>query len=548
MKKVLILITLILPLALSAKVYNFGTLSSHDDESVESKILKSNVMEVKFSINKLTTDKSEKRIPYNDGFESLNVEGLSNMHKVGAPSLPFHSMILVGHPSDLSFEITKGSEYELDVVPTPYQKAPCRCKKSEEEIPFTLNEESYENSGKLIQKVSYLGDFKGVPLTHVMMTPFQYKEDKLFAFPELKVFIKNKNAQTEKFSFENILKTAGKKYVIFSPNEFHSALNRLVSHKRGLGFDVEVVSMESLGNDFESIKNKIHKKYKKESFDYALVVGHEQKFPTDYVMTSNDPNTPSDLGYFTMSGNSDNIPDVLYGRLTADTVEDVENQISKIIEYETRSWADSSGIGRMMGIASDEGWNPTDVEYTNSFTDPFKRSFSTEVVNIFQENQDSTPENINKAFNAGLMWVNYIGHGSGPSWISVKSREYFTTDIKEINPGKVKPVIVDVACQNGRFSLDDRLGERFMNETKNGEPIGAVAFYGGSVDISWHPPAVMARGVSEIVAGNPNQTIGEVLLAGQVYLIQNYDDRIASTENLKWYHLQGDPTLKLQVR
>lgn len=541
------LLGLLLVGTVNAGVYSFKSVKTLGNGPVELTTEKNGSLSVQFSFPKLTTEKATKRIPYNDGFETLKVKGLENTHNVGAPSLPFHSMLLVGKPSDFHFEMVRGSEYKLNVLPAPYQKAPCRCEKEEEEIPFSFNSESFENSGRLVQKVSYVGDYRGVPLTHVTFTPFQYKEDALYAYPELKVTIKNKRTMTESFSFDQV-NARGKKYVIFSPNEFHGALGRFVSHKSAQGYQMSIVSMEDLGNDYNSIKRSIHKLYKKEKFDYAMIVGHEELFPTDYATTSNDPNTPSDLGYFTMSGNSDNIPDVLYGRMTASTVADVENQISKTIEYENRTWSDNSGLGRMMGIASDEGWNPTDVEYTNSFTSPFNRSFSTQVHNVFQENRDSTPETINNVFNQGVMWVNYIGHGSGPSWISVKSREYFTTDIKEINPGKVKPVIIDVACQNGRFKLDNRLGERFMNETKNRQPIGAVAFYGGSVDISWHPPAVMARGISETVAANPNQTLGEALLAGQVYLIQNYDDRNASTENLVWYHLQGDPSLKLQVR
>ncbi len=546
MTKLWLFLGLLMATSLEAGVYNFKTVkSSGSVVSLERE--KSGSLSVKFSIPSLTTKSATKRVPYNDGFETLKVDGLETMHKVGAPELPFYSVLLVGNPSDFSFSMIKGSEYKVDVTPAPYQQAPCRCAKEEKEIPFSFDQKSFENSGKLVQKISYVGDYKGTPLTHVVFTPFQYRDNALYAYPELRVSIQSKYKNTESFSFNQVA-SRGKKYVVFSPNEFHGALGSFISHKSSQGFEMKLVSMEDLGNDFNSIKRSIHKLYKKEKFDYALIVGHEELFPTDYVTTSNDPNTPSDLGYFTMSGNSDNIPDVLYGRMTAASVDDVKNQIAKTIEYETRSWSNSNGLGRMLGIASDEGWNPTDVEYTNQFTSPFKRGFGTEVVNVFQANNDSTPETINAAFNEGLMWVNYIGHGSGPSWISVKSREYDTNDIKSINPGLVKPVIVDVACQNGRFKLDNRLGERFMNTTNNGQPVGAVAFYGGSVDISWHPPAIMARGVSETVASNPNQTLGEALLAGQVYLIQNYDDRSASTENLVWYHLQGDPSLKLQLR
>lgn len=551
MNRVLFLAISLVSLSVEAGVYRFKTTKIQDATSVVSKIQNKNgSLELSFLVDELETSKADKKIPLGGGFSKLNVKGLQNTHKVGAPELPYYSMLLVGRPSDFDIKIQKGSEYELEVTPSPYQKLPCRCEKDPKEFSFNYDPAEFENSGSLIQKVDYLGDFKGIPLTHLVVTPFQYKENNgLKSYPELKVFISSKTEKSVfEFSYEEVLKSIQKSYVIFSPREYHGALSRLVTHKNGKGFDVEVVAMEDLGSDYESIKNSIHAKYKKKSFDYALIVGHEEKFPTSYVVTSNDMNTPSDLGYFTMTGKSDNIPDVFYGRMTADSVSDVENQISKIIEYEERSWNDGSGVARMMGVASDEGWNPTDVEYMRQMTDPFAQSFSTEVVHYFQENDDSSPENMNKTFNQGVGWFNYIGHGSGYSWSSVKTREYDTGDIEELSPDVVKPVLIDVACQNGRFSLDNRLGERFMNQTKDGRPVGAVAFYGGSVDISWHPPAVMAVGLNQIVANNPNQTLGGALLAGQIYLIQNFDDRVASTENLKWYHLQGDPTLQLQLK
>jgi len=75
---------------------------------------------------------------------------------------------------------------------------------------------------------------------------------------------------------------------------------------------------------------------------------------------------------------------------------------------------------------------------------------------------------------------------------------------------------------------------------------GAVAYYGGSVDISWDPPAIMAIGINKAVSENNQRRLADVIFEGQSYLLENMDDIDSALENLVWYHLQGDPLLNLQ--
>ena len=56
-----------------------------------------------------------------------------------------------------------------------------------------------------------------------------------------------------------------------------------------------------------------------------------------------------------------------------------------------------------------------------------------------------------------------------------------------------------------------------MNVGPFGGHKGATAYYGGSVDISWHPPAIMAVGINRALAKKEAKTLGEILLLGQLY-------------------------------
>jgi hypothetical protein len=75
---------------------------------------------------------------------------------------------------------------------------------------------------------------------------------------------------------------------------------------------------------------------------------------------------------------------------------------------------------------------------------------------------------------------------------------------------------------------------------------GAAAYYGGSVDISWDPPAIMAIGINESVRPGEESILGTHLLKGQMHLIQNHSSVDDLRDNMTWYHLLGDPLTRVQ--
>jgi hypothetical protein len=198
-----------------------------------------------------------------------------------------------------------------------------------------------------------------------------------------------------------------------------------------------------------------------------------------------------------------------------------------------------------LGIASDEGNSPSDVQYVNYFVGQFVDQFKLKPTFVFQKDYDaSTPDNIIDIISAGTSWISYVGHGTGTAWASVAENSFDISDIAKVkNAEKMKPIIIDVACQNGRLSKG-RFGERWMNSTdKAGHAIGAVAYYGGSVNISWDPPGVMTAGINRLVAEKKLAHLGEALMAGQLFLAANWAIASHIKDNLAWFHLQGDPSL-----
>ena len=506
---------------------------------------------VQFNISKLETADAGLLSPYAINFKKLSFNQLNVKTNSGLPALPFYSVLVKGRADDVKIDYRLGIKRRvLNIVPMPAQKEKLRCVDCQVP-PFIINWESFESSVENFYEVEFMGDFRGVPVSRVSFYPANYSYDQkvLEIYPQIEFSVSSRGHYE---SLDDLIADTelNEKYIIVTPEKFVDSLSEFIDYKESLGFEIIVYKLEEIGESYEEIKTFIHNEYElmNDKFTYALLVGHEHNFPTEYVPTSSSYRTPSDLGYFTYGGEDDFIPDVFYGRLIVDSEEDVKNQVSKIIAYETNMIDNQTGWSRHVGMASSEGYNPSDEQYLEQMTSPFIEGYGIESSIFLQKNSNSTPENVNKVLSSGAAWLNYIGHGSGSSWASM-SRTYRSSHIKELSSEAVKPVIIDVACQNGSLLYGrGKLGERFMNATTpDGKPIGAVAYYGGSVNISWHPPAIMAVGINKLKQENEIFALGKSLLAGQLYLLQNYSSLSSVKDNFRWYHLFGDPSLRIHL-
>ncbi len=551
---------LLLPLALLlfsftaiAKVHQFSDYRTDKDVSIQE-----NATEIitSFHISKMETE-SFKVAPFRN-FNTLKFNELKLSSDVGKPALPFKSIILKGMPEDFSIISEYGKAHTIkEVIPSPAMPEKLRCKSSNNQK-LRIDWNSYASNKQEMIKKEYLGEFRGTHLTRVTFYPAFYNNTKqaLVVYPEAKFTTKRVVLNKSRIDLDSMVMPEeiileadlNNRYLIITPEKFMEAMEEFVNWKSQMGYEVSIFALEEIGSTTSEIQAFIADKYENPNtkFTYALLIGHETSFPTFYRNTSSSYRTPTDLPYFAFGGSSDYIPDVFYGRFVADTVEEVENIIAKTIEYESQDYVDNSGLNRTLGLASNEGSSPSDVGYVRAMLSIFDSTYQMTPQYLLQANYDSTPTTLNQALTEGVAWLNYIGHGSGYSWPSMYST-YRYSHIKEVDSeGKVKPVIIDVACQNGNYTYDrSRLGVTFMTATNNGNPTGAVAYYGGSVNISWNPPAIMAVGSNRVIATRSLQHLGEALLAGHFYLTENYTSTSSIKDNYTWYLLQGDPSLRL---
>lgn len=474
-------------------------------------------------------------------YSSLSVEGLPQTTSAGAAQVQYFSFLVQAKKEELKvFQTVHQETFLPGVHPAPAAKMPCRC--ADETTQWVLDEKKYFTQGQQLVEWESLGDFRGTEILRITIKPLQAGRDGLRVVSDFTVELEGVEGL---FEWEKVWsKTQQKNLALIAPEALMKEMGEFISAKEAVGFRVHQVIYS--GESAVELTNTLTQLHQKNALDYAIIVGSEEQVATHYVRTSADWNTPSDRPYFSFGGPRDRVPDVIYSRLVADNAQELATQLEKIREYESRSYVDDRGINTSMVVASNEGANPTDFEYAQAMLSPLQNELGWTPSYLFQGTPEATAINIIQRLNFGVEWFDYIGHGEGDRWPSVTGEALTTEHFKEIQSQGVKPIVIDVACQNGRMTRDQRIGVELMTLKKGRSPAGAVAYFGGSVDITWHPPAAMAVHISELRASRRYEGLGELLFASQMKLLETFDDIVAASENLDWYHLQGDPTMVLQ--
>jgi len=506
------------------------------------------------------------------GFDALTVEQLVPSLQPGNPEL-LHTGALLAVPNGFEpvLEVIHVDEKVLDNVNVrPFQeKWRCGGPKGS----FAFNSALYRSEGIFPAQVASLeevGKLAGIRLVRVALNPIRMNmaAKQLVVAHSLKLQVQFKangrafqrstlsptllqtlvastvNGKSLSRSFLRSTERA-ERMVILSADQFKDTMNTYADWKRSQGMQDDVVTLTQAGGNKEALQKHIKLAYDQASVKptYLLLVGNKESLPA-FKESTGSGSAASDYRMALLAGD-DQIPDVFYGRFLADNAEELATQIERTIAYE-KSSKDQPWQRKAMTIASDEGSDPSDEEYALQVQEALKSGGYTDFDSFFQGEKTAKASNILGALKDGRSWIAYFGHGSGTSWGSVNDTFSVSTISQVENTGRL-PVLIDVACQNASWmNISKCFGKTWMTEKKETGPVGTVAYYGGSVNISWHPPAVMSVGIAKRQSENSVRTIGSSVMAGQLYLIEKMGTGNQVIDNLKWYNLFGDPSLEVK--
>jgi hypothetical protein len=342
--------------------------------------------------------------------------------------------------------------------------------------------------------------------------------------------------------------------LIISYGSFMTAMEPYVTWKRSVGFPTKIVSIDSVGTTPAEIKQYITDYYNANGVTFVLLVGDNQQVKT---YQGSGVGGASDNYYGYIAGN-DHYADVFIGRFSAENAQQVSTQVQRTLDYEknpqfrTDNWLTSViGIGSDQGPGDDNEMDYEHIRNQQSQLLAYTYTWNFELFDGSQGGNDATgnpgPSDVTTAVNDGASLILYCGHGSMTSW---GTTGFSNSGVNALtNPGKL-PFIWSVACVNGQFMNGTCFAEAWLRASKNGQPTGAIAFLGATINQSWNSPMAgedeMTDILAESYAGNIKRSFAGLSINGCMLMIDEYGN---DGENMAdTWTVFGDPSIMVRTK
>lgn len=422
-------------------------------------------------------------------------------------------------------------------------------------IPFVKGEQ-YLQDRFMQNELAHLGsiyqlrDFTGVP---VIVYPFDYnpveKELKAYHSMVIKIsydspiglirapknntvfdqiyanhFLNYENAVIDRYT---ALSEEGEMLII-APANFIPALQPLKEWKIKTGIPTTIVSVADAGNTPSAIKSYIQNFYNTHNLAYVIIVGDHLQFPVYYLNSS-----ACDNYYVEVAGN-DSYPDILLGKISAETADQVSVQVDKFIRYDQGLLAQTHH-STYAGIASYEGpghygeYDHQHIRNINQLLNNYTYQNGYEFFEGSQGGLDApghpTALMVANAINSGVGLINYCGHGDYDMFVT---SGFNNNNIIQLTNSEKLPFIISVACQNGNYVNRLCFAETWLRATKNGQPTGAVGALMSTINQPWNAPMTAQDEMNEIITdvspGQTKKTFGAIAFGGIMKMLDQHSD------------------------
>ena len=575
---------------------------------VSSKTKSENIAKIQFDNNGFRIKESISFIEFEEKetkegtFIQLYSDGMTKSYDKGNPNLPVISKLIeiplnskaVIKVVSYDEKIIELKDYNLLKEIIPAQPSLSKSDDSKD-VPFHKNQSIYNKNEFFkneIVKFEDRGYLRNKHLAYIEISPFQYNPVtntlKVLNNIEIEVnFISDSKAKLintkslESPYFENIAKTINQstetkalisdpvKYVIVSDRMFEEALQPFIEWKTLKGFNVIEAYTDdtNVGNTTTSIKAYLQDLYDNPSDGisptFVLFVGDVAQIPT-FSGTAGGHKT--DLYYCEYTG--DKLPEVFYGRFSAETVEELQPQIDKTLEIEKYEMPDPSYLDNVVLVAGvDAGHAPTygngAINYTNSYYTNTENGIISyyylynDASGVMSSNNSGASASIISYISAGVSLANYTAHCGSSGW---SDPSFSISHIDGLTNEHMYPLIIGNCCQSNTFVNDDCFGEEILMAANK----GAVGYIGGSNLTYWDEDYYWGVGLAAESA-NPTYensglgaydrffhlkneskddwyiTQGQMVVAGNLAVEASSSSRKAYYWEI--YHLMGDPSL-----
>ncbi|HMT28323.1 MAG TPA: C25 family cysteine peptidase [Bacteroidia bacterium] len=443
-------------------------------------------------------------------------------------------------------------------------------------VPYTYGDVYNQNSffpGTLaqLQNPFIVRDFRGQT---VWIYPFQYNPVtqllRVYTNMELKISVENHNGQNvfnrnqsltsvdKEFSYvySSLFKNANSvlnytplteegTMLIISPASYINALSSFVEWKARRGLACEVVGVSTIGNNFTAIKTFINSYYGSHNLKYVLLVGDVQDIATPYMSGG-----ASDPSYGYISGN-DSYAEVIVGRFSAQSVNDVLTQVQRSIDYESNPTPGGTWYTKAVGMASDQGPGDDgemDWEHDRNIRAGLVNYGYTVVDELYDgthgvmdANGDPIANDLITSVNNGRGVINYTGHG----WQNGCATTGFSSaEVPQLTNVGMLPFWWSVGCVHGEFDNGTCIAEDLLRANNSGEPTGMVATFMSSINQYWDEPMDAQDEFDSLLTfsyvNNAKFTYGGINVNGCMHMNMNYGT--SGDDMTNTWHCFGDPS------
>lgn len=504
-------------------------------------------------------------------YQHLTLPGESNLEIAGAPSLPrVCRSIIIPDDQEMAVNVISAKYYEVADVLVEPSKGIIYRNTNPADVPYTFGE-AYQTGAFYPAEVAALRepyimrDWRGLvvevnplrynPVTRILRVYTDVALEVVAIGPGKVNVLDRAMAPTEpslafhqtyKHHFINydpapryapVVETGG--LLIICYDSWLPNIQPLVDHKNSIGIPTTAVGVATIpgGTTSTAIKNYIQAQYNQGNLSFVLLVGDSAQIATPTASGGS-----SDPSYAKLAG-SDNYPDAIIGRFSAETAAHVDTQVLRTIEYETMPATEQAWFKRGTGIASTQGAGiGDDGEADNVHMDHIRADLLGYGYTVVDQIYDpsGTAAQVSTALNAGRGIINYCGHGSTVSW---STTGFSSTHVAALTNDNMLPFIISVACVNGQFAGYTCFAEAWLRSTHNGEPIGAIGAYMSSINQSWAPPMIAQDETVDLLCAEAYFSFGALCYAGSCQMI---DEQAADgVEMYDTWHIFGDPSVRV---
>lgn len=375
--------------------------------------------------------------------------------------------------------------------------------------------------------------------------------------------------------------------LIITRNIFEPYLSDFVSWKRKEGYNTHIMLVEDDERPNDIRNNIISFAKQHPSLFAILIIGDIDKVPNWECDNKYQPerygNTYySDLYYACLHGEPyvDFMPDVIIGRIPCDDVDQLENALSKILDYETANYFVNgygcNDIRKALHVAQFQG-KENDLEHEdlifvstseiirdamlkNNYS--ISRAYATSQnvpPKYFKDGRELPEElqypnflwkdnatNIINAWQDPLNYVFYNGHGNVSIWGSALFASKY---VKELSGSQYYPPVFSIACLTGKMNEWSLSDEFLMSKSAGSSGVLAASHLSWTYSNDYLLMGIvkaMFPDLDLINEGNmiydPWMTIGEAMHTGLKYMINRFVPN--GLKQYQVYHWYGDPTMR----